>query len=182
MSVHMGHAPTAPRTAAAPLKGEQGVQGAHPGRWGLRASGLHAAMYKLRLGRLTGGEFMLITHRGRKSGRLHNTVVLVVHHDPRTLESVVTAWGEKAEWYRNILASPAVEVQVGNRKYRPEQRLVGTEELAHLLAAHRKAHPIRARIQAFLLGWKWCTTREDLLDLARSARGVAFRPAESVWW
>ncbi|HET9495583.1 MAG TPA: nitroreductase family deazaflavin-dependent oxidoreductase [Chloroflexia bacterium] len=179
MSVDIGHMPAAPRQRAAPRRGTQGNR---PGRWGVRVSGLHAAMYRLHLGWLAGTEFMLITHKGRKTGTLHSTIVLIVHHDPRTLESVVTAWGEQADWYRNILASPAVEVQVGSRKYKPEQRLVGTEELADMLVAHRKAHPIRARIQTLLLGWKWSTSRDEMLEVARSARGVAFRPAESVWW
>ena len=148
----------------------------------MRLNGLHAAMYKLHLGWLAGSQFMLITHRGRKSGKLHSTIVMVVHHNPRTLESVVTAWGDKAGWYSNILTSPAVEVQVGARKYRPQQRLVDPGEFTTLLAVHRRQHPIRARIQTFLLGWKWGTSREDVLDLARTARGVAFRPTESVLW
>jgi deazaflavin-dependent oxidoreductase (nitroreductase family) len=179
MSIEISHAPAVPGSRAAP---EVGTHEAGPGRWGVRVSNLHAAMYRWHLGWLAGSEFMLITHKGRKSGNLYRTIVLIVHHNPRTLESVVTAWGEKADWYRNILASPAVEVQMGSRKYTPQQRLVGSGELVSLLASHRKHHPIRARIQTFLLGWKWYTTREELLDLVRSARGVAFRPAESVWW
>ena len=38
----------------------------------------------------------------------------VIRYDPESQESiVVSAWGEKADWYRNIQASPALEIRTG---------------------------------------------------------------------
>jgi hypothetical protein len=47
-------------------------------------------LYRLDLGCL------LLVHRGRQSGMLHETVLEVLLHDPATRESVVlSAWGRK---------------------------------------------------------------------------------------
>jgi hypothetical protein len=55
-------------------------------------------LYRLDLGRLLGHRFLLLVHRGRKSGLLRETVLEVLLHDPATNESVVlSAWGEKAD-------------------------------------------------------------------------------------
>ena len=57
---------------------------------------------------------------GRKSGRTYQTVLEVVHYDPATREStVLSAWGERADWYQNILAHPAIEIQTGGERYTP---------------------------------------------------------------
>src|SRR5215212_7433167 len=60
-------------------------------------------LYEHRLGWLIGHRLLLLTHRGRKSGRIRQTPLEVIRYDPATEESVVvSAWGEKADWYRNL--------------------------------------------------------------------------------
>jgi deazaflavin-dependent oxidoreductase (nitroreductase family) len=67
-------------------------------------------LYRLNLGWLLGHRFLQLVHRGRRSGLLRETVLEVLHYDPATGESVVlSAWGEKADWYRNVEATPALE-------------------------------------------------------------------------
>jgi hypothetical protein len=57
-------------------------------------------LYRLDLGWLLGHRFLLVTHRGRRTGLLRQTVVEVLHYDPATRESVVlSALGERADWY-----------------------------------------------------------------------------------
>jgi deazaflavin-dependent oxidoreductase (nitroreductase family) len=69
-------------------------------------------LYRLDLGWLLGHSFLLLGHLGRKSGLLRETVLEVILYDPATREGVVlSAWGEKAGWYRNIEAVPALEVR-----------------------------------------------------------------------
>ena len=86
-------------------------------------------LYRLDLGRLLGHRFLLLVHRGRESGLLRETVLEVLLHDPATKESVVlSAWGEKADWYRNLEAAPALEVRTGGRRYVPEQRFLAPGE------------------------------------------------------
>jgi hypothetical protein len=50
-------------------------------------------------------------------------VLEVILYDPATGESVVlSAWGEKVDWYRNIEVRAALEVRAPSARYVPEQR------------------------------------------------------------
>ncbi len=133
-------------------------------------------VYRLRLGWLLGHRFMLITHRGRRTGKARQTGVMVLRYDRQSREAFVVAGSANADWYRNIQASPAIEVALGRQRYRPEQRFLEVEEIAELLAWSRQRHPVKARIQSMFFHWPWNTSRKELLDLARSLGGVAFRP------
>ena len=51
-------------------------------------------LYRLGLGQLLGHRFMLLTHRGRRSGRVYQTALEVVRYDPSLRETVVASgWG-----------------------------------------------------------------------------------------
>ena len=70
---------------------------------------LPVALYRLRLGWVLGHRFLMLTHHGRRTGNVRRTALEVVRYDPRTRECVVVAaWGEHADWVRNIGASPAL--------------------------------------------------------------------------
>lgn len=132
-------------------------------------------VYRLRLGWLMGHRFMLITHRGRRTGKVRQTGVMVLRYDRRSKEALVVAGSAQADWYRNIHASPAIEVALGRQRCRPEQRFLEGEEIAELLAWSRQRHPVKARIQSMFFHWPWNSSRKELLDLAMSLGGVAFR-------
>lgn len=134
-------------------------------------------LYRLRLGWLLGRRFMLITHVGRKSGKTRRTCVMVLRFDARSGEAFVAAGSPRADWYQNIHASPAVEVAVGVRRYRPAQRFLTAEEIAEVLAWSRDHQRFRARVQSRFFHWPWPPADEDLQRLSRSLGGVAFRPA-----
>ena len=55
-------------------------------------------LYRYRFGWLLGHRFLLLTHRGRKTGRVHQTVLEVIAYDSATRESIVlSGWGERAD-------------------------------------------------------------------------------------
>lgn len=134
-------------------------------------------LYRLRLGWLLGHRFMLITHVGRRSGKVRRTCVMVLRFDARSGEAFVAAGSQRADWYRNIHASPAVQVAVGARRYRPVQRFLTAEEIEQVLGWSRDHQRFHARVQSLFFGWPWPPTDEDLRRLSRSLGGVAFRPA-----
>ncbi len=134
-------------------------------------------LYRLRLGWLLGHRFLLITHVGRKSGKTRRTCVMVLRFDGRLGEVFVAAGSPRADWYLNIQASPAVQVAVGARRYRPVQRFLAAEEIAQVLAWSRDHQRFRAWVQSRFFGWPWPPAEEDLHRLAGSLGGVAFRPA-----
>ncbi len=134
-------------------------------------------VYRLHLGWLLGHQFLLVTHRGRRSGMLRQTGVMVLHYDSYSHRVSVVAGSQKADWYRNVQASPAVEIAIGRERYRPEQKLLEPHEIALLLKWSRCHHPLTARIQSWFFGWPWQASDAELLNLAQSLGGVSFHPA-----
>lgn len=133
-------------------------------------------LYRLRLGWLLGKRFMQITHVGRRSGKVHRTVLAVLRFDDKTKEIyAVSAW-KGSDWYYNIQASPALQVETGFVRYVPVQRTLSPEEITTTFIEYRKQHPIFSRMICRIPGWKWDSTYEEFLDLARTLRGVAFGP------
>ena len=135
-------------------------------------------LFRLRLGRLLGRRFLLLAHRGRASRRLYRTPLEVVRYDPAKPEAVVVAaWGERADWYRNITVSPPVEVRVaGCRWPRPQHRRLTPDETLALLEDYRREHPLAARAIARFLGWPLQATGAAWQAFARSVVAVAFSP------
>ncbi|HLH26365.1 MAG TPA: nitroreductase family deazaflavin-dependent oxidoreductase [Chloroflexota bacterium] len=134
-------------------------------------------LYRLRLGWLLGHRFLLLTHRGRKTGRVRRTVLEVVHYDPATRESIVAAaWQNRADWYRNIQARPALRVQTAGVRYTPAQQFLTPDERYAMLRGYERAHPLAAWIGARLLGIPFGRSEAALRAFAASLPMVAFRP------
>jgi deazaflavin-dependent oxidoreductase (nitroreductase family) len=136
-------------------------------------------LYRTGLGRLLGHRFMLLTHVGRRSGKVRQTVLAVLHFDPKTMEIMaISAWSA-SDWYKNILALPALQVETGSTRYVPIHHSLSSEEIAALFEDYRSKHPIFSRIVCRIPGWKWDASHEELLELAKTLRGVAFQPKEN---
>jgi deazaflavin-dependent oxidoreductase (nitroreductase family) len=133
-------------------------------------------LYHLHLGWLLGKRFMQISHIGRRSGKVHRTILAVLRFDNNTKEIyAVSAW-KGSDWYFNIQAKPALQVETGFVRYAPVQRTLSPEEITTTFMEYRKEHPFFSRMICRIPGWKWDSTYEEFLDLAKTLRGVAFRP------
>src|SRR5829696_8472093 len=67
-----------------------------PGRLALAVFRLPLPLYRRGWGWLLGHTFLLLVHAGRKTGKLHSTVAMVLRHDPETHEVVIcSGWGRK---------------------------------------------------------------------------------------
>jgi deazaflavin-dependent oxidoreductase (nitroreductase family) len=133
-------------------------------------------LYQLHLGWLLGNIFMQITHVGRRSGKVRRTVLAVLQFDASTKEIfAVSAW-KGSDWYHNIQASPALQVESGFVRYTPSQRTLSPEEITTTFIAYRTRHPIFSRMICRIPGWKWGSNYEEFLALAQTLHGVAFKP------
>ena len=133
-------------------------------------------LYRTGLGWVFGHRFMLLTHVGRRSGKVRQTVLAVLRFDADTKEIMaISAWSA-SEWYKNLLALPALQVESGFTRYTPVQRFLASEEIVALFEDYRRTRPIFSRIVCRIPGWKWNSSHEELLELAQTLRGVAFRP------
>ena len=93
--------------------------------------GVPAALYRARVGWLMGRRFLLLNHRGRRSGRRYETVLEVLRWDPwRDEATVISGFGPAAQWYRNVLAGGAAEVRIGRRRFAPSVRVRRQQGLA----------------------------------------------------
>ncbi len=128
---------------------------------------------------------MRLTHVGRRSGKVYQTVLAVLRFDEDTQEILAVSPWSASNWYRNIQATPALEVETGDGhlgsvRYAPVQRTLSPEEIAALFIAFRRQYPIFSRIVARIPGWKINSTYEEFLELARTLRGVAFQPKHNA--
>jgi deazaflavin-dependent oxidoreductase (nitroreductase family) len=109
-------------------------------RWGLRAP---VALYHLGAGVLLGHRFLLLVHRGRRTGRRYETVLEVVRWRPEAGEAVVmSGLGRRAQWCRNVGAGGAVEVRIGGRRFQPSARLLDAREAAAILAEYERRNQL----------------------------------------
>jgi len=109
-------------------------------RLGLR---LPIWLFRLHLDRLLGERFLMLTHTGRKSGRLRQTVIEVVKHD-RTTDTyyVVSGWAERSDWYQNICKTPQVTIQVRGRKFQSRAEFIPQEKAIGILETYAREHPM----------------------------------------
>jgi len=135
-------------------------------------------LYRLGLGWLFGHRFMLLTHTGRRSGKVRRTILAVLRFDDRTKEiKAISAWSA-SDWYKNIQVSPALEAETGRIRYVPVYRTLTPDEIAELFEEYRRKHPLFSRVVCQIPGWKWGCSHDEFLELARSLRGIAFRPKD----
>jgi deazaflavin-dependent oxidoreductase (nitroreductase family) len=93
------------------------------------ANKLFAPLYKMRLLPLIGfGKLIIVlTTRGRKSGKLRDTPIGYFLYDGAI--HVISGWGKEANWYKNILAHPDdVYLQLGFRRFHARATLVEDRE------------------------------------------------------
>ena len=132
-------------------------------------------VYRAHLGIVFGDRFVMIEHRGRKSGSRHFTVVEVARHLPR--EWVCTSGtGPNADWYRNLQAGGLEALWVRSRRYRASVRFLEATEAASVMGAYEHAHPKTAAKLYSMMGVSYDGTDEGRVEMMTNIPMVAFRP------
>ena len=99
-------------------------------------------LYRAGWGWLVGNTFLLLVHAGRRTGRPHSTVAMVLRHHADTGEAVIcSVWGPNTVWVRNLRAHPALQVQIGRQSFTPQQRFLSEEESFAVAVEFRHRHP-----------------------------------------
>ncbi len=137
------------------------------------------SMYKIGFGgfeRWFGAQWMLITHIGRKSGKRYDSMVDVMDYDKATdTYYVEAAYGTRADWYRNIQASPNFEARVGRRKFLARAESLSNENTADTLVRFYRAKPAYTRSVMAMVGMKF-NGEEDLRAIAPKLMLLAVHP------
>jgi deazaflavin-dependent oxidoreductase (nitroreductase family) len=116
-------------------------------------------------------------HIGRRTGRPHEAVAMVLRYDETTDEVVIcAAWGPQTDWYRNLQAHPAAKVQLGGQEFAPQQRFLTEEEAFDVAVGFRRAHPHRFALLSRILGWGDLRDDAAIREFTATHPFVAFRP------
>ena len=125
-------------------------------------------LYRIGLGFLLGERFLMLTHIGRESGLVHRVVLEVVQHDiVNDRYYVASGWGEKSNWYQNVLNNPNVKFQVKNRKYDGYATRLDKEQTADVLFDYATRNPQAfSLLSARIVGQKLEPTKVDCMLMA----------------
>ena len=135
-------------------------------------------LYRRFIYRFAGGMVLLLTTTGRRSGNPHT--VGLQYELISGQYWVGAADGTRADWYRNILAAPSVELQVGGRKFGATAEAVSdTQRIAAYLAYRLKKRPLMMRLILRMDGARGPITPDTLREYAANIRLVVITPQES---
>ncbi|MFR9752368.1 nitroreductase family deazaflavin-dependent oxidoreductase [Nocardia sp. 004] len=108
-------------------------------RWLVRAPIL---LYRAGLGFLFGTRLLMLEHLGRRSGIRRYVVLEVVDRPAPDQYIIVSGFGTRAQWYRNVQADSRVRVWHGFRRGMPATATVmTTEEAKAALDDYIQRHP-----------------------------------------
>ncbi|WP_019971251.1 nitroreductase family deazaflavin-dependent oxidoreductase [Mycobacterium sp. 141] len=99
-------------------------------------------VYRMRAGALLGSRVLMLEHIGRTSGRRRYAVLEVVDRPAPDSYVVAAGFGEKAQWFRNVRANPAVRVWTGSQAPRPAAaHVLDQQGTDRVLNAYRSGRP-----------------------------------------
>lgn len=134
-------------------------------------------LYRFHLGWLLGGRFLMLTHTGRKSGLPRHVVIEVVRHDkPTDTYYVASGWGEKSDWFRNVMKNPDVVVHSGGRKLDMKAQRLSLEDAEKEMLDYNRRHPAMLNELARVMGYRLDGTEDDVRALGRLVPMVEFKP------
>ncbi len=134
-------------------------------------------LYRARLGWVFGKRMALVTHVGRKTGRVRQVVIEVAGRDRDSgALTVASGFGPNADWYRNLLAHPEITVQLGTRSMAVLAVPLSTEEGARAMVDYAHRHPRSARGLARFMGFTVSGGDEDYRSIGREIPFVRLEP------
>jgi len=112
---------------------------------------------------------MHLTVRGRTTGLPREVVVEVLGPDPATGGLfVASAWGKRAQWFRNLEADPHAKVEVGRRRFFGEVSVLDERAASEVLQNYALVHRFAYRwfIGPVLLGRRPTAAAGEFSELA----------------
>jgi deazaflavin-dependent oxidoreductase (nitroreductase family) len=109
------------------------------------------ALYRVGLGGLLGKRFLLLEHTGRKSGLTRRTALEIVEMAD-TSPIVVSGFGERSDWFRNVTVNPAIAFTLGRKRVPATARRLDHPEAVAVFDRYRINHPKAAQVIGKRLG------------------------------
>tara|TARA_B100001964_G_C14089549_1_gene534165 strand:+ start:205 stop:720 length:516 start_codon:yes stop_codon:yes gene_type:complete len=126
-------------------------------------------LYGARLGWLLGSRFIMLTHTGRVSNLPRQTVLEVLHQNQiRRCFYVLAAYGDCADWVRNILLTPEVTVTIGRKTFAAIASRLNYQDAQKIILLYAQNHPhaLRTIDRLFQIGYDGTT--ESICQMAQT--------------
>ena len=137
-------------------------------------------LYRLRLGWLFGSRLLLLNHIGRVSGKPRQTILEVAEHDGDSYV-VASGWGPTAAWYRNIVHTPDVTIQVGTRTIPVTAIPLDKDEGAQVFVRYGSRHRTAAKyVLPRVLGFSVDGSDADFRAVGQQLPFIRFVPRAEV--
>ena len=137
-------------------------------------------LYRLRLGWLFGSRLLLLNHIGRVSGKPRQTILEVAEHDGDSYV-VASGWGPTAAWYRNIVHTPDVTIQVGTRTIPVTAMPLDKDEGAQVFMRYGSRHRTAAKyVLPRVLGFSVDGSDADFRAVGQQLPFIRFVPRAEV--
>ena len=116
--------------------------------------------------RLLGIRFMKITTKGRLTGKPHTVLVDILEHDKKSdVYYVQSAYGERADWVKNIKVQKIFEAQLGRRKIMAIATRVPRQKTSEVLIDYIENHKRYAKTMMRTIGINLDEFSEDELRI-----------------
>ena len=137
-------------------------------------------LYQAHLGLLFGGRVFVIVHHGRKSGKRYVSGLEVLVRTGSEL-FVFSAWGKKADWFRNIEAGGVDELWDGRRRYEGATfRVIEPDEAYDVLERYEVEHKRTAKQMLPRISPDYDFSQNARRTLAEAGTIIAFKPRSST--
>lgn len=132
-------------------------------------------LYRIGLGWLLGSRFLLLRHTGRVSKEIRFAVLEVVHSQPQDgIYFVVSGFGTRSDWYKNILQNSSVEIQVGRDRFPAEAHQLDPQQAGKVLLAYAQENPGSLKALSRLMGYEIEFSIEGILDFGQKIPVIRF--------
>ena len=136
-------------------------------------------LYRAGLGAWVGPHFLMIRTTGRKSGRQRYTVLEWSACPHTGLPLIMSGWGDRSDWVRNLRADPRCEVWIGKASSPAQATPLAAEEVAELITAYLANAPSMQHTFERFSGIKLDGSSEALLATAPYFPCFRLRPLGS---
>jgi deazaflavin-dependent oxidoreductase (nitroreductase family) len=149
-------------------------------RWGPRGVArwffrIPVGLYRAGLGWLVGHVVLVVTTRGRRTGRPHANATRY-EQDPGTdTYFVLSGWEGRTDWYRNATRDPRVHLRVGSRSFWTIAEPLDADGAGRVLRMYLARNPFGARTIRRETGVAFDGSDERLREIASHYPAVALR-------
>lgn len=103
-------------------------------------------LYRLGLGFFISRSVLLLTSKGRKTGRPRVAAVGFVRHPQSGTLYLTAGWKGESHWYKNVMANPRVHVRLGRHRFEGIVARASEPDAVSVIQEYNRRNPFGPRI------------------------------------